>query len=99
MYCKRCSAKLPTPPEDPLLATGKWLGGQPGQIPYASPRPGPGRCPYCLKRFDPNNPKTFLTTLVLSPGKILWRIFLTTLFGIAAAYVVAFHQLAQGSGH
>jgi hypothetical protein len=56
MYCKRCTAKLPTPPEDPALVAGAWLGGKPGEIPYQSPQLKSPRCPVCSRKFDPRNP-------------------------------------------
>src|ERR1039458_4204788 len=99
MYCKRCSAKLTPPPEDPALASGPWLGGNPGEIPYASPRNTVARCAFCFRKYDPDNASTYRESLILSPKEIAVKIILTTAFGVVAAYVVSFHQLAQASGH
>ncbi len=99
MYCKRCYAELPQSTDDAAPTQGPWLGGEVGQIPYAPKRIETTRCPRCLKKFDPTSPKTYLTTLALGPSQIIVKILLTTLFGIGAAYVVAFHQLAATSGH
>jgi hypothetical protein len=53
----------------------------------------------CFRKYDPDNPRTYLATLALTPWQIALKIILTTLVGIGAAYVVAFHQMAATSGH
>jgi hypothetical protein len=99
MYCKRCLAALPERPEDPTLANDQWLSGKSQTISYASPRRGPSRCRWCFRKYDPDNPTTYLATLALTRWQIVRRIILTTLVGVGAAGVVAFHQMAATSGH
>jgi hypothetical protein len=99
MYCKRCLAALPEPPEDPTPANDPWLSGKSQTISYASPHRRPSRCRWCFRKYDPDDPRTYLATLALTRWQIVRKIILTTLVGIGAAYVVAFHQMAATSGH
>lgn len=57
------------------------------------------RCPNCLRPFDPDNPSTYLVRPFPTKKRIALHLVLTTLVGIAAAFVVALHQLVRSSGH
>jgi hypothetical protein len=56
-------------------------------------------CPKCLMPFDPGNPSTFLSKPFPTKKRIVLHLVLTTIVGVAAAFVVAFHQAARHSGH
>jgi hypothetical protein len=99
MYCKRCLSLLPEQPEDIAVKAGDWLGGKPGEIPYASPRKRITRCKRCFRKFDPDDRRTYLETLAIRPWELFVKIVLTTAFGVLAAYIVAFHQLVITDGH
>ena len=58
-----------------------------------------GRCPKCGRAFDPANPRTFFARPFPPIPLIIVQVVLTTMFAIAAAWVVAAHQLARTSGH
>jgi hypothetical protein len=49
--------------------------------------------------YNPDDPRTYLKSLALSRSDIVKKLLLTTLLGVIAAFVVAFHQMAAGSGH
>jgi hypothetical protein len=100
MYCKLCLTALPQTFDDIPSAVDEPLDSKPAVIPYASPRKkARSRCPRCFREYNPNDPKTYLTTLALTPGQMAFRVILTTLLGIGAAFVVAFHQMVMTSGH
>src|SRR4051812_21517717 len=99
MYCKRCLAALPEPPEDPTRADEQGPAGKSRVISYMSPLGGPRRCRWCFRKYEPTDPTTYLATLAVTRRQIAAKIILTTVIGIAAAYVVAFHQMAATSGH
>ena len=58
-----------------------------------------GRCPNCRLGFDPDNPATFLSRPVPTKKRMILHVILTTIVGIAAAFVVALHQAVRSSGH
>ena len=58
-----------------------------------------GECPWCGRAFDPADKQTYLEKPFPKPLRIMWQLLATTVLGIFAAYVVAFHQVAQTSGH
>jgi len=99
MYCKRCLAALPQSFRDMPAAPEAPSDPKPAVLEYASPRKKPNRCRRCFRKFDSDDPKTYLSTLALTPRQMVLRVILTTLIGIAAAFVVAFHQLVAHSGH
>ena len=100
MYCKRCLAALEQPADDlPAANADQRPGDRPTVLPYASPRRGPSRCHRCFRAYDPDNPKTYLATLALTPREIVVKVVVTTIAGIGAACVVAVHQMAATSGH
>jgi hypothetical protein len=100
MYCKRCLVALPQPFDETPSVVDEPIDSKPTVIPYASPRKkSKSRCPRCLREYDANDPATYLSTLALTPGQIAVRMILTTLLGIGAAFIVAFHQMAMMSGH
>jgi hypothetical protein len=57
------------------------------------------RCPKCNRPFDPANPRSYLARPFPGPMKIIWHIAATTIVGFVAAWIVAFHQMANASGH
>ena len=97
MYCKRCYTALPGPPEKLAMMAEPWLGGQPGQIPYASKQFE--TCPRCGRAFDRNNTWTYRVRPFPTKWQIIWRVAVTTMFGISVAWVVAMFQAAGASGH
>ena len=56
-------------------------------------------CPKCGSTFDPDDPGSTLRRPFPSRGRIVGHVIATTVFGVLAAFVVAFHQLARSSGH
>jgi hypothetical protein len=47
----------------------------------------------------PSEPADFRESLALPLRELVIKVVLTTILGIVAAYAVAFHQMAQSSGH
>jgi hypothetical protein len=60
---------------------------------------GFNRCPRCGLGFDPADRSTYLRRPFPTIPRIILHIFLTTVFGFIAAYIVAIHQLSMASGH
>jgi hypothetical protein len=60
---------------------------------------GESRCPKCGRAFDAANPKTFLARPFPPVPIVILQVFLTTLFAVGMAWVVALHQMARTSGH
>lgn len=58
-----------------------------------------GRCPKCGRPFDRDDPRTILRRPFPPAWRIVGHVVGTTLLAVAAAYAVAFHQLARTSGH
>ena len=58
-----------------------------------------GTCPACGRAFDLGVPRTFLRRPFPTVVHVVRRLVLTTLLGIAAAYVVAMFQAGGNSGH
>jgi hypothetical protein len=57
------------------------------------------KCPKCGRAFKAYDPRTYLKRPFPGPGRIALHVVLTTAFAGAAAFVVAFHQMARTSGH
>jgi hypothetical protein len=57
------------------------------------------RCSRCGFGFDPQDPKTFLDRPFPPPRTVVFYVVLTTILGVVVAFIVAFHQAVQASGH
>ena len=96
MFCKRCYAKLSGEPVVAIPHTDDALHlGRP--LDYATDYSY--KCEKCGRRYNPNLPRTYLLRQFPSRAEIITAVILTTLFGVVAAGVVAFHQMAAMSGH
>jgi hypothetical protein len=56
-------------------------------------------CPRCRREFDPEDASTFLHRPFPTRSKVLLQIIGTTVVGVAAAFLVALHQMTRNSGH
>jgi hypothetical protein len=58
-----------------------------------------GKCPNCGRTFNASDPRTYRLRPFPGKGEIVAHVLLTTVCGIAAAFVVAMFQAVRSSGH
>lgn len=56
-------------------------------------------CAQCGTAFSPSHPETYLRRPFPSAMRIVFHVIATTIVGIVAGFVIAFHQMAGASGH
>lgn len=66
---------------------------------YANLEGATDTCPDCETRFNPEDPKTHLPRPFPTRSQVFGHLVGTTLVAVAAAFVVALHQISRTSGH
>jgi len=56
-------------------------------------------CAQCGAEFSSSHPETYLRRPFPVATRILFHVIATTIVGIMAGFVIAFHQMAGASGH
>jgi predicted amidophosphoribosyltransferase len=66
---------------------------------YAKLDPDDSSCPQCGAPFAASNPSSYSRKPFPSVPLIVFHVIGTTIVGVVAGFVIAFHQMAAMSGH